>query len=82
MRKGDSESIQSISSKLGAILGNYKVLVEGGCNDSCKECILGKVVIKKMSFPYEYADAKIEGNLTICDLLGILLIKGKDALLS
>lgn len=80
MRKGDQVLVESISSKLSVLISKYKTLVDGGCNEACGECSLSRVVIKEQSFPYEYSGCKIFGRMTICDLLGILLVKGKDAL--
>jgi hypothetical protein len=82
MLKGDILRVESISSKLKAVLERYKELIDGGCNDGCEECIFSKVIIKKMPLPYEYSNCEIHGEVTICDLLGLLLVKGKDALLS
>ena len=81
MRKGNKESIISIKKRLLKVLDEYKELIDSDCNRSCKDCPLSVAIVKKMPLPYEYSNFKIDGEVTTCDLLGLLLIKGKDVLL-
>lgn len=73
MKKGDIAKMESIHSKLLVVLEKYRGLVDEGCINGCKECLLGKIVIPKRGFPYEYAEGKLYGPLTVCDFLGILM---------